>query len=177
MNYERLKTAPLTKKMEATLVSLFLLNRYNQGPVLHRLIDISRRGMVALGRLPDGTHLQLVTEKGLKYIKENNLLRQFDNEERHRYYGKRVGDRVSQEMHTYPPQPGAKKLGTVIEFGFMDNNKVIVQFDGEEKPTACVAEYLSVEEKVEDRPTCSICGSTYHDQDFHLKADGFKLSQ
>jgi hypothetical protein len=67
----------------------------------------------------------------------------FDNENRNRYYGIRVGDIVTSRLY------GSDFHGRVIKYGFLDNNMVVVLTDsGEEK--RCVAEWLQIETKVED---------------------------
>jgi hypothetical protein len=70
----------------------------------------------------------------------------FDNKERRRYYGLRVGDTVELLFSHKPKNPRAE----VIEYGFMDNNRVIVRLeDGVE--TDWVAEWCTIIEKVEDK--------------------------
>lgn len=66
----------------------------------------------------------------------------FDNAERRRYYGVRIGDRVKATNG---------RIGTVAGYGFMDNNCVHVEFDGAKKgPWPYVAESLEIVIKVED---------------------------
>lgn len=73
----------------------------------------------------------------------------FDNENRNRYYGKRIGDIVT-----------CKAFGTVIEncevieYGFMDNNKIYVR-DPKGNEFDWVAEWCKVTTKVEDRDDSS----------------------
>ncbi len=68
----------------------------------------------------------------------------FDNENRNRYYGLRVGDTV--ELGFGKDKPKAE----VIAYGFMDNNRVYVKLeDGSE--TDYVAEWCKILIKVEDK--------------------------
>ena len=70
----------------------------------------------------------------------------FDNIERRRYYGLRIGDTV--EISTFGMTN--KKIAMVVKYAFMDNNRVIIRLeDGEE--TDWVAEYCKVITKVEDK--------------------------
>jgi hypothetical protein len=71
----------------------------------------------------------------------------FDNETRSRYYGLRKGDIVDLKgIDGKVCHPNAE----VIEYGFMDNNRVIVRLmSGSE--TDWVAEYCNIIVKVEDR--------------------------
>jgi hypothetical protein len=65
----------------------------------------------------------------------------FDNQERRRYYGIRVGDIVSCDPHTNCE---------VIGYGFLDNNKVYLRYeDGTEGSQ--VAEWCKIITKVEDK--------------------------
>ncbi len=165
----------LSRQMEMTLARIYMQNRYNQGQLLPRTIHIIRRGMVARC-FTDGRHLWIVTEKGINYIKEKELLKEFDNEERRRRYGIRVGDRVSKPRLTYEGgkmHNDGRLFGEVISIATMDNNSAIVLFDGEEKPTQCVAEWLTIEKKVEDRKRCPICDSTMHEHTFHTRVPEF----
>lgn len=72
-------------------------------------------------------------------------MEKFTNEKRNRYYGLRIGDRIS-----YSPFNQKIRYGTVIEFGFTDNNAVYVKFDGEKKPEKVVAEWCTLVKKIED---------------------------
>ncbi len=63
----------------------------------------------------------------------------FDNKERKRYYGVRVGDRV-RDNHF---------VGVVESYGFMDNNRVHVRLD-DGRLMPCVAEWCEILKKVED---------------------------
>jgi hypothetical protein len=72
----------------------------------------------------------------------------FDNKDRNRYYGLRVGDLVQIEAGL---QSAPKILNAeVIDYGFMDNNRVVLKLErGEE--TDWVAEWCKIITKVEDR--------------------------
>lgn len=72
----------------------------------------------------------------------------FDNKERHRYYGLRIGDLVQIKTGL---QNAPKILNAeVINYGFMDNNRVMLRpesgtdFDW-------IAEWCTIITKVEDR--------------------------
>lgn len=67
----------------------------------------------------------------------------WDNEDRNRYYGLRKGDIV-----TYPGNP---TLHEVVEYGFMDNNSVWIQPVSGGEPWQVVAEWCSIQTKVENR--------------------------
>jgi hypothetical protein len=72
----------------------------------------------------------------------NFMKKAFDNEERRRYYGLRVGDIVRSKMYGFD---NAK----VVEYGFLDNNSVIVRVPGEADRDV-VAEWCEIVTKVED---------------------------
>lgn len=70
----------------------------------------------------------------------------FTNADRHRYYGLRIGDLVQIKAGVFSKPMKAE----VIDYGFMDNNRVILRLeDGSE--TDWVAEWCTITEKVEDR--------------------------
>lgn len=69
----------------------------------------------------------------------------FDNEKRTRYYGLRKGDIVSCESRHLKQFKGTAK---VVNYGFSDNNCVVVEQDG--RSFDCVAEWLDIVTKVED---------------------------
>lgn len=72
----------------------------------------------------------------------------FDNEERRRYYGKRVGD-IVENWSSF----GVKgRHGEVVGYGLLDNNRIEVMWDGLEEPQDEVAEWMTIITKVEDRP-------------------------
>ncbi len=73
--------------------------------------------------------------------------KQWDNEERRRYYGIRVGDIV---RSNYFQQD---QLYEVWGYGFMDNNSVHLIEVGKEnaRPFPHVAEWLTIVTKVEDK--------------------------
>ena len=67
----------------------------------------------------------------------------FDNSERNRYYGLRIGDIVKCKSYDID-------YAEVIDYGFLDNNSVIVKENGKE-PRKVVAEWCDIITKVEDR--------------------------
>lgn len=69
----------------------------------------------------------------------------FDNADRTRYYGVRIGDIVSEEIFQ-----DVRRRGEVVGFGFMDNNRVYVR-DEDGKISGWVAERCTIETKAEDR--------------------------
>ena len=73
---------------------------------------------------------------------------EFDNKERHRYYGLRVGDlvQIRTGMQNNPIMIDAE----VIAYGFLDNNRVILKLESGEE-TSWVAEWCKIITKVEDR--------------------------
>lgn len=76
----------------------------------------------------------------------------FDNAERRRYYGLRIGDIVSPKGINGKPHTEDCE---VIDYGFMDNNKVMLKSkDGKEFPW--VAEWCKIVTKVEDIPPVKI---------------------
>jgi hypothetical protein len=74
----------------------------------------------------------------------------WDNQERHRYYGLRVGDTVRAPTSLLRVIE-EDRIGEVVEYGFMDNNRVYVQYPGDKNPVAEVAEWLTIIKKVEDK--------------------------
>jgi len=73
------------------------------------------------------------------------MKKDWDNEERHRYYGIRRGDIVKDRFMKNDVK------GEVVEYGFMDNNAVYVQFENRDEPIKCVAEWCQIVTKVEER--------------------------
>ena len=69
----------------------------------------------------------------------------FDNIERRRYYGIRIGDEVEESFNNR-----ITIKGTVVDYGFMDNNAVVVE-DKNGKKLSCVAEWLTITKKIEDK--------------------------
>lgn len=63
----------------------------------------------------------------------------WDNEERKRYYGLRIGDIVDCSLCALKQFQGE---GKVVAYGGSDNNCVYVQVSDKEKPIKCVAEWL-----------------------------------
>lgn len=74
--------------------------------------------------------------------------KKWDNEERRRYYGVRVGDRVKYE---YLGSVKKTITGQVVMYGFMDNNAVFVQWDHGGEPSKICPEWLTITQRVEDR--------------------------
>lgn len=72
----------------------------------------------------------------------------WDNEDRNRYYGLRVGDLVDCSSSFLKQFQGQ---GEVVEYGMTDNNAVYVKVESYEEPIHCVAEWLNLVTKVEDR--------------------------
>ena len=70
----------------------------------------------------------------------------WDNENRTRYYGKRVGDIVEYTCGW----PVRKERATVVGYAVGDNNRIFLQ-QGKEKAWASTAERCTVVERVEDR--------------------------
>ena len=73
----------------------------------------------------------------------------FDNKERTRYYGKRIGDIIEY------PFPSNKRKGKVIDYGVLDNNSLFVLFEGDTFPIKVVAEWCTILKKVENFETDS----------------------
>lgn len=71
---------------------------------------------------------------------------EFDNKERRRYYGLRVGDTV---RLLYGPRP--EPVATVIEYGIMDNNAVYVRLHSDDRVIKWTAEHCDIITKVEDQ--------------------------
>lgn len=69
----------------------------------------------------------------------------WDNEERRRYYGVRVGDTV--KLYFMKNETFAEVVG----YGFLDNNRVYIKIHGEEEEISWVAEHCDVIVKVEDK--------------------------
>ncbi len=65
------------------------------------------------------------------------------NAERHRYYGLRKGDIISSRMYKI-------EKAKVIDYGFMDNNSVVVKEPGQ-KARSVVAEWCTIVTKIEDQ--------------------------
>lgn len=70
-----------------------------------------------------------------------------DNEKRNCFYGVRVGDTVE---YGTPGFPETYKTYEVVAYGFMDNNRVILQ-DKDGKRIKAVAEWCKIKVKVEDK--------------------------
>ena len=70
---------------------------------------------------------------------------EFNNWERNRYYGVRVGDEVEEHFGDR-----ITTKGTVVDYGFMDNNAVFVERE-DGKVVSCVAEWCTIIKKVEDK--------------------------
>lgn len=74
----------------------------------------------------------------------------FNNENRNRYYGLRVGDIVQvNSMISTVTQATVK--AEVFKFGVLDNNSVFVKEEGSEESFKVVAEWCKIIERVEDR--------------------------
>jgi len=74
------------------------------------------------------------------------MTKEFNNAERRRYYGVRVGDEVEESFNDR-----VTVKGTVTDYGFMDNNAVFVKDERFEKPVSCFAEWCTITKKVEDK--------------------------
>lgn len=74
------------------------------------------------------------------------MTKKWDNEDRNRYYGLRIGDTVE-----YAYLNGNKCTGKVIGYDIGDNNAVYVKRRKGGKPTKCVAEWCKIIKKVEDK--------------------------
>lgn len=73
-------------------------------------------------------------------------MKTFDNKERRRYYGLRIGDLIEViGFHGIP-----NKNAEVIQYGFGDNNRVYVEYEDGTQGRE-VAEYCKILTKVEDR--------------------------
>lgn len=70
----------------------------------------------------------------------------FNNKDRARYYGLRVGDIVQCTLCQFSTPPSE-----VIGYGFLDNNRVRIKELESGKEYGHVAEWLSIVTKVEDR--------------------------
>lgn len=70
----------------------------------------------------------------------------FDNVDRNRYYGIRVGDIVK---YNVSPLDKDEKEYKVVRYGFMDNNRVYLQ-DSEGNVLPAVAEWCVIVKKVEE---------------------------
>ena len=72
--------------------------------------------------------------------------KKFDNEERRRYYGLRIGDMVN------PKGPTGKSYGIaeVVEYALMDNNRVYLKRD-DGSVIDWVAEWCEIITKVDDK--------------------------
>jgi hypothetical protein len=70
----------------------------------------------------------------------------FDNKERRRYYGLRIGDTVKLLYGFNKTEPTAE----VIEYGLMDNNSVKVRLE-DGRAIDWVAEWCEIITKIEDK--------------------------
>lgn len=70
----------------------------------------------------------------------------FTNENRNRYYGKRVGDIVRCSFNGH-----VTCEGEVVELGPLDNNRVQVKDSTSNEIVSCVAEWCEILKKVEDK--------------------------
>ena len=71
----------------------------------------------------------------------------FTNVARKRYYGLRIGDKVSCRNSSLKQFHGE---AYVVQYSFGDNNRVSVQVHGRVDTISCVAEWLTLEQKVEE---------------------------
>lgn len=72
----------------------------------------------------------------------------WDNEERRRYYGLRIGDIVDCSTSNLKQ---FHETAEVVAYGGTDNNAVFVKKASHKEPIRCVAEWLNLVQKVEDR--------------------------
>lgn len=82
---------------------------------------------------------------GIERTVEANSNNGFENVDRTRYYGVRVGDRVQNNYN-----PGPILYGTVSKYENGDNNRVYVLWDGRTELSGEVAEWLIIIDKIED---------------------------
>lgn len=75
-------------------------------------------------------------------------MEEFDNENRTRYYGLRIGDFVKYSIPGDELHPDTYE---VIRYGFMDNNRVVIQSQETGKQISVVAEWCRIITKVEER--------------------------
>ena len=75
------------------------------------------------------------------------MIGDFDNKERRRYYGVRVGDTVTYDV---PGIPVSDETYTVVGYGFMDNNCVYLKSNKDGSDLRAVAEYCRIVKKVDD---------------------------
>lgn len=77
----------------------------------------------------------------------------FDNKDRNRYYGLRIGDLVQIKMGLWanPKTQNAE----VLDYGFMDNNRVRLRLESREE-TNWVAEWCTLITKIEDRKLAEV---------------------
>jgi hypothetical protein len=73
----------------------------------------------------------------------------FNNAERRRYYGLRIGDTVKLDFFNFKKED-KDTLAEVIGYGVMDNNKVYVRLENDEE-RSYVAEWCTIVTKVEDK--------------------------
>jgi len=71
----------------------------------------------------------------------------FDNVNRNRYYGKRIGDTVKLSASFSPIN---NTIAEVVEYGFMDNNRIYVKLENGET-IKWTAEHCDIIKKVEDK--------------------------
>lgn len=74
----------------------------------------------------------------------------FDNKERRRYYGVRKGDTV-RLLYIPGYERNDGPLAEVVEYGFLDNNRIYIKREGSEEVIDWVAEWCDVVVKVEDK--------------------------
>lgn len=74
----------------------------------------------------------------------------FDNKDRRRYNGIRVGDQVIHHFRQTSIAGKENSPGQVVELGGSDNNCVFVHWKGDRTAMAEVAEWLKIIAKVED---------------------------
>ena len=71
-------------------------------------------------------------------------MKPFDNINRNRYYGLRIGDTVSVEV------PNKTIQAEVVEYSGFDNNRVYIKFE-DGRITDWIAEHCTIITKVEDK--------------------------
>ena len=72
-------------------------------------------------------------------------MKKFNNKDRTRYYGIRIGDEVEERF-----QGRVTISGIVVEYGFMDNNAVHVKSKSG-NIQKCVAEWCTIVKRVDDK--------------------------
>lgn len=75
MYYESIRKSPLSEKMEDRLLLIYKKNNLElEGIMPAHTIALIRRDMVEVATLGQGSYMWIVTQKGIDYLNQKNLI-------------------------------------------------------------------------------------------------------